>query len=141
MKTLTVTSMLFAFFAASLMAGSQQPAPEHAGSAAQKGPDMKTCQEMAGRHQKMMEAMKSMDAQLEKEVQAMQAAQGPAKVDAIARVVATLVEQRRQMRERAMAMQGQMSGHMMQHAGQSQDAMMQCPMMRQMMKGQEPPVR
>jgi hypothetical protein len=111
-----------------------QPAREQQAPAAGQKPDMKMCQEMAARHQKMMEQMKAMDARLDQEVKAMQGAQGQAKVDAIARVVTTLVEQRAHMRERAMAMHMEASGHMMEHAGQGASAMKQCPMMQQMMK-------
>ncbi len=75
-----------------------------------------------------------MDARLLDQVKAMQTVHGQAKVDAIARIVAALVEQRGQMRERMMGMQTQMMGHAMEHAGQGATAMMQCPMMQQMMK-------
>ena len=125
---------LFLVAAAGVVASPQSPRDQQAQPAGQK-PDMKMCQDMAARHQKMMEEMKAMDARLDQEVKAMQAAQGQAKVDAIARVVTTLVEQRSQMREKGMAMQGQASAHMMEHAGQGAAAMKQCPMMQQMMKG------
>jgi hypothetical protein len=108
------------------------------GTASQQKPDMTMCQDMAARHQKMMEEMKAMDARLDQEMTAMQAAQGQAKVDAIARVVTTLVEQRTHMRDRAMVMHAQASGHMMEHAGQGPAAMKQCPMMQQMMMKQPP---
>ena len=76
-----------------------------------------------------------MDARLQEQVTAMQAAQGQAKVDAVARVVSTLAEQRTQERSRMMAMHEQMMAHMMSHMGQGAAAMQQCPMMQHMMKG------
>jgi hypothetical protein len=128
MKTVVHVSVLSMLLGAALTA----TAPQQAAGGQQ--PDMKMCQDMAARHQKMMEDMKAMDARLDQDVKAMQSATGQAKVDAIARVVTTLVEQRSMMRERAMAMQGQASAHMMEHAGQGASAMKQCPMMQQMMK-------
>lgn len=61
----------------------------------------------------------------------MQAAQGQAKVDAMARIVTTMAEQRGQMHQRMMAMHEQMMSHM----GQGAAAMQQCPMMQHMTKG------
>ena len=136
MKRVVLISVLCLGVGTTLAArASQQPTREHQMPAAGQQPDMKMCQDMAARHQKMMEEMKAMDARLDQEVKAMQAAQGQARVDAIARVVTTLVEQRTQMREKGMAMQAQASAHMMDHAGEGAGAMKQCPMMQQMMKG------
>lgn len=113
----------------------QQPASPAA--PAQKM-DMKMCQEMSARHQKTMDEMKQMDARLQEQVKAMQAASGDAKVDAMARVVSTLAEQRMEMRQRAMSMDRERMGHMMEHSGQDRATMMQCPMMKQM-AGPQPP--
>ena len=82
-----------------------------------------------------MKGTATMDTRLQEQVKAMQSAQGQAKVDAIARVVTTIVEQRGQMHQRMMAMHEQMMSHMMAHAGQGQAAMQQCPMMQHIMKG------
>lgn len=75
-----------------------------------------------------------MDARLQDQLKAMQSAQGQAKVDAIARVVSMMVEQRSQMHARMMTVNEQMMSHMMSHAGQDAAAMQQCPMMQHMMK-------
>lgn len=78
-----------------------------------------------------MKGTATMDTRLQEQVKAMQSAQGQAKVDAIARVVTTIVEQRGQMHQRMMAMHEQM----MSHAGQDHAAMQQCPMVQHMAKG------
>ena len=113
-----------------LVAAAQQPAAQP-----QAGPDMQACRDMMARHDSMMKEMQAMDARLQEQVTAMQAAQGQAKVDAVARVVSTLAEQRTQERSRMMAMHEQMMAHMMSHMGQGAAAMQQCPMMQHMMKG------
>lgn len=70
--------------------------------------------------------------------EAASSAQGQAKVDAIARVVSTMAEQRIQMHTRIMTMNEQMMSHMISHAGQDAATMKQCPMMQHMMKGASP---
>lgn len=91
------------------------------------------CQAMMAMHQKMMEHMKTMDANLDMLVQKMNSATGQAKVDATAAVVNELVTQRKSMRDGMEKMQGGMMQHMMEHtqAGGTQ-GMMQCPMMKNM---------
>jgi hypothetical protein len=79
--------------------------------------------------------MRAMDTRLQEQVTTMQAAQGEAKLDAIAQVVATLAEQRPQMRQQMMAMDEQMMSHMMSHGRQGSAGVQQCLMMQRM---QEP---
>ena len=132
---------LFRCMALSLVlvsATSAAQAPQQRPPAAGRGqsaPDMKVCQEAMARHDQMMNEMQTMDGRLQEQVKAMQAAQGQAKVDAIARVVSMMAEQRSQMHAQMMTMNEQMMVHMMSHAGQDAAAMQQCPMMQHMMKG------
>jgi hypothetical protein len=83
-------------------------------------------------HGQMMKEMEAADARLQEHVRAMNAAQGQAKVDAMARAVSTLAEQRSQERSRMMAMHEQMMSHMMSHSGQGTSAMQACPMMNEL---------
>jgi hypothetical protein len=115
----------------------QQPAhqehhPEGAQAEVKKQED-----EMVQMHQKMMADMEAMDDQLSGLLRKMNAAEGDAKIDVMAELLTTLVEQRRVMRERMMQMRSKMMGHMMQHmsaAGspEGKKMMMECPMMKQM---------
>lgn len=97
---------------------------------------MERCQQMMQHRQQMHEHMQQMDEQLEQQVQAMDQAQGEAKVDAMADVVHTLIEQRRQMHEHHRQMMPRMMQHMGQHMMMDADdderheMMMQCPMMQ-----------
>ena len=116
--------------AAAQQQAQQRPAPQ-----AQASPDMKACQEAMARHNAMMKEMQTMDARLQEQVKAMQAAQGQAKVDALARIVTVMAEQRGQMHQRMTAMHEQMMSHMMSHMGQGAAAMQLCPMMQHMTKG------
>lgn len=114
----------------------QQPQPRPPAAQGQGAPDMKACQEAMARHHQIMKEMQTMDTRLQEQVKAMQAAQGQAKVDAIAGVVTTIVEQRSQMHQRMTTMHEQMMSHMMTHMGKSPAMMQQCPMMQHMMKGE-----
>jgi hypothetical protein len=71
--------------------------------------------EMIGRHQKMMANMKAMDAKLNELVAKMNSATGEAKVDAIAELLTTIVQQHQSMRGGMMQMQGQMMNQMQDH--------------------------
>jgi len=77
----------------------------------------------------MMKDMRTLDARLQEQVKAMQAAQGQTKVDAIARVVTTLADQSGRMNQDMMAMHEQMMSHMMSNGGQGSAAMQPCSMM------------
>jgi hypothetical protein len=70
---------------------------------------------MIGRHQKMMANMKAMDAKLNELVAKMNSATGEAKVDAIAELLTTIVQQHQSMRGGMMQMQGQMMNQMQDH--------------------------
>jgi hypothetical protein len=99
------------------------------------GRDMdEACREMMAHHQEMMEQMTQMDGRLDQLVADMNAAQGQARVDAIAAVVSEMVVQRRTMRDRMMTMHQRMMGHMMEHMGEGHDSMSACPMMKMMKK-------
>ncbi len=67
---------------------------------------------MTEMHQKMEAEMKAQDAELDKLVAAMSAATGEQKADAVAAVVAKLVEQRKTMHSQMSGMGGDMMGAM-----------------------------
>lgn len=85
------------------------------------------CRQMMEHHEKMMARAGEMDRELEALVQQMNAAEGQAKVDATAAVVAELVEQRHEMRDGMMGMCHGMMTHGMAHM--SEGGTMKCPMM------------
>jgi hypothetical protein len=70
---------------------------------------------MAEMHQKMEAEMNAQNAELDKLVAAMNTATGEKKMDAIAAVVAKLVEQRKMRDEKMAAMHEKMQGGMMKH--------------------------
>ena len=80
-------------------ARSQAPDPHHADEGPAPAPNAATAEHQGMNHHmtKMMGEMKASEAKLEALVQAMNAAQGAEKTDAIAAVVTALVEQRRSM--------------------------------------------
>ena len=131
-QTLVVSTLWLALIGAAMAQQPNQPRPP----AAQGAPDMKACQEAMARHGEMMKELETMDTRLQEQIKAAQAAQGQAKVDALARVVATMAEQRTQERQRMMSMHEQMMSHMMSHMGQGAAAMQQCPMMQHATKGE-----
>lgn len=85
------------------------------------------CRQMMAHHEKMMARAGEMDRELEALVQRMNAAEGQAKIDATAAVVAELVEQRHEMRKGMMGMCHGMMTHGMAHG--SEGGAMKCPMM------------
>ena len=91
--------------AAMLPAGALIAQEEHA---AMKGDNSK----MMEMHQKMEAEMKAQDAELDKLVAAMSSAAGDKKADAVAAVVAKLVEQRKAMHSQMSGMHGDMMGAM-----------------------------
>jgi cell division protein FtsL len=111
---------------------------------------------MTAERQRMMANMHAQDQQLNELVAQMNSAAGAARVDAIATVVAALVEQRAAMRTGMMAMESEMMNHMMQHMMSMQGNMMgmmgrgqtgtaqsrmSCPMMQQMQKEATEPAK
>lgn len=79
-----------------------------AGSAAQQPqPDLSDMKKM---HEQMITEMKANDARLDALVAQMNAASGPAKVDAVAAAVTELVRQQRAMHQHMGQMHGQMMG-------------------------------
>jgi len=135
MKRLLIGSMVVLVLVG-VAAAQQRPQPPTPVAQGQAGPDMKACQTAMARHDQMMKETQTMDARLQEQVKAMQAAQGQAKVDAIARIVTTIAEQRSQIHQRMMTMHEETMSHMMSHMGQSAAMMQQCPMMQHMMKGE-----
>lgn len=122
--------------AVTAMGAAQAQQPPSSAAPAQAKPDMKACQDAMARHSQMMKETEAADARLQQQVKAMQAAKGQARVDAVAQVVSTIVEQRAAERARMMAMHEQMMMHAMSHAGQGAAAMQQCPMMQHMQKSE-----
>ena len=94
-----------------------------------------TCKAMMARHEQMMSDMQVMNAALDQKLAVMEKATGPAKVDAMAAVIAEMAAQRKQMQQKMMAMRSDMMTHMGAHmraaplrgnAGPRMD----CPMMK-----------
>jgi NADH dehydrogenase/NADH:ubiquinone oxidoreductase subunit G len=70
-------------------------------------------QEMEAKHQQMMEEMKKMNETLQQKVDAMNAATGEQKVNAMADVINELVKERKAMYEHMAEMHKNMGNHMM----------------------------
>ncbi len=118
--------LLFALLAVTALSAvllAQAPAtPGHEHGTSQAPPAQN--QQMMQMHQKMMAEMTAMDQRLQDLVTQMNAAQGQAKVDAMAAAVTELVNQQTQMHEHMASMMGQggmmggaMSGGMMGREG------------------------
>lgn len=129
------------------LSAQQTPAQPHAGSEQHKGhmheghkhdgqehgkadkPMMEQCKKMMADHEQMMSRMKEMDIQLQEKVDAMDAAKGEQKVEAMAAVIKEMASQRKEMQERMMNMHNMKMGHMMGHMGKGGMKMSDCPMM------------
>ena len=98
---------------------------------------MPECQAMMADRERMMSEMRSGDAKLDELIAAMNAAQGEAKVAALAQVVTEMAEQRKKTVGGMMAMQPEMMKHMMQHMRkgmmEESEQAMECPMMKEAM--------
>ena len=95
------------------------------------------CKQMMTMHNQMMADMKAMDAGLDQKVAAMNAAEGNAKVDAMAAVINEMATHRKQMMAKTSNMRDQMMAHMGEHMAQPGgtgmgQSMAQCPMMKGM---------
>jgi hypothetical protein len=121
-----------------------QPAQDRSASEAGKpgmmGPEMvKNCQAMAEHHEKMLQQRNEMDQRLQQQIQAVDAATGDQKIDAMAAALKELVQQKTQMHQHMAGMMPMMGMHMMMaHGGEGMDMqkmMSECPMMKQMMQG------
>ena len=109
----------------------QEPQHQHPQAPAQAPADMAAkCKAMMADHQKMMADMKAADQKLDGLVTAMNAASGPAKVDAVAAAVTEIVAQRKAMHGGMMGMHQKMAGHMMEHMQAGPNSMAMCPMMK-----------
>ena len=133
------------------IAGAQSQTPGTPADQMGKMPvDENQARSMMAEREKMMANMQAMDQQLDELVAQMNSATGTAKIDAIASVLTTLVEQRQTMRSGMMGMQSQMMGHMMEHMMSMQGGtmgmgmggagmtMMHCPMMQHPQSGAVP---
>ncbi len=96
------------------------------------GSMMDDCRKMQEHKQKAMAAMKAEDAELAKQVAAMNSAPENKKVALMAALLTRMVEQRAAMHQQAEKMHEEMTQHMMKHAGMGGDSMAQCPMMTRM---------
>jgi hypothetical protein len=105
------------------------------------GQMMEHCKAMMAVHEEAMSEMRSMEAKLDELVARMNAAEGTAKVDALAEAVTELALQRKEMMVRTMTMQPRMTQHMMKHMRmgmmENTEQPTECPMMKEMMKGDQ----
>jgi hypothetical protein len=102
----------------------QTPAPGTMG-----GTMMEMCQEMRAKKQKLQEDITAMDAQLTRQIAAMNSAPADKKIGLIAAVVTTMAEQRIAMDARRSQLEQEMMRHMMQHMQMGKESISQCPMM------------
>ena len=93
---------------------------------------MAKCMAMKAEHEKMMADVQAADQRLDSLVAKMNAASGPAKIDATAAVVREIVGQRKAMRESMMTMQHGMMEHIGNHMQAGAESMAMCPMMKEM---------
>ena len=113
----------------------------HPGAAATEEADLPEKCAMMKQHMDQMQAkMQEKDAELQTLTNEMNTASGNAKVDALARVVTKMVQQRQEMHqmhgEMMQKMMAHMGEHMMQGGGPAaKKPMMECPMMQSMGKG------
>jgi len=104
-----------------------------------KGAMHERCEEMKTHMQQMQERMQNMEEELQNQLEAMNEAEGDARIDAIAETVRMLANQRQQMLQLRQKMMGKMMGHMGQHVtmkgsdAEKGERMMNCPMMKMMM--------
>lgn len=87
------------------------------------------CQEMTKLRTQMTADMKAADADLSAQITRMNSAPAERKLDLMAAIVTSLVEQRSAMNLRWESMQLQMGPHMAEHMQMGQGSMSQCPMM------------
>jgi hypothetical protein len=128
-QSLTLTSALL--LALALGAQAQEPQHQHEQTPAKPSADMSAkCKAMMAEHEKMMAEIKASDQRLDDLVTKMNAASGPAKMDATAAAVTEIVSQRKTMRERMMQMQQSMMSHMGEHMQAGPQSMAMCPMMK-----------
>ena len=93
---------------------------------------MAKCMAMKAQQEKMMADVQAADQRLDTLVVKMNAASGPARIDANAAVVTEMVAQRKTMRESMMTMQHGMMEHMGDHMQAGPGSMAMCPMMKEM---------
>ena len=98
---------------------------------------MEECQAMMAAREEMMSGMRSAEAKLDELITKMNAAQGDAKVEALAEVVTEIAEEQKKTMAMMMTHQPQMMQHMMQHMRrgmmEGNEQAMECPMMKDMM--------
>lgn len=137
MRMTTIRWVLFSALVLGLgMTGeTQEPQREHQQTPAKPSADMSAkCKAMMAEHERMIAEMKAADQRLDELVTKMNAAAGPAKVDATAATVTEIVAQRETMRDRMMGMHQRMMSHMMEHMQAGPQSMAMCPMMKMGMK-------
>jgi len=108
----------------------QSQAPQPAEGKMMMPVDMKEhCQAMKERKEQMKADMKTQDDELAALVARMNSAPADKKLDLLAAVVTTMVEQRTVRNARMEAMQSEMMTHMMGHMPMGKDSTTMCPMM------------
>jgi hypothetical protein len=106
---IAVTPFALAQSVAPAAPGAQQPDHQEHHPAAEQAPDVKAQEtQMMAMQQKMMADMKAADATLDALVTRMNTVKGNAKVDVIAELLTTMVQQQRTMHNGMMQMHGQM---------------------------------
>lgn len=151
-RRLVGRTMLFALVAvaalgATAVAAGDQREPGMMDEQGAQGDMMQRCKAMMARHEEMKTRVAELDAKLDELVAQMDAARGKDKVEAVARVVHTLVSEMRQTRDMMAHGKTGMMAHMMKHMqkGMMQSMMEgmsgseeQCPMMQAMKRKETP---
>jgi hypothetical protein len=140
LKVLVPGLFAAAALALAIGAGAQTPPAtghhKHGAATAGHEADMKAeCEAMMAKKQELQDKIQGMDADMDKLVAQMNAAQGSKDVDALekpmAAVINELVAQRKAFRSLMMDMQPAMMDHMMHHMNsQGTKGAMECPMMK-----------
>lgn len=127
------TTFVLAILALLIAPAAVAQTPEHPHQMAMEADHM-DCAAMMAKQKDMTSKMDDMDARLQKMVEAMNAAKGAKKTDAMAAVISELVTQRKAMRDMAMNMQPMMAQHMAEHMHEAMagamKSMQDCPMMK-----------
>lgn len=135
--TRTTSFALLLLVPALVLAQSTPPAGHpHGGQGMQPGQGQGAvdCQGMMSMHKQVHQRMEAMDAEVARLAADMNQATGQAKVDAMARVINAMVEQRTAMRSMMEEMQPAMMRHMGAHMQKGAESMASCPMMKESSK-------
>jgi hypothetical protein len=97
-----------------------------------RGKMMRSCGEMIGHRQEMMEISKSQDAALTEQLAKLKSAPDDKKMEQMTALVTLMAEQRIAMNEHRQKMQDLMMKHMLRHVEMGRDSTEDCPILKMM---------